>query len=161
MQRALNFLSYRPRSVKEVRDNLKKHKTDPDVIEEVLERLKRGKLVDDANFAQIWVENRSEFRPRGRRALRMEMYKKGISDEIIEDTLEDLDEDQLAYRAAVKQARKYKGLDWQDFRKKMNGFLARRGFPYPVIKPVTEQVWSEQDPPDPDKFENNEVTENG
>lgn len=157
LQRALNFLSYRPRSAKEVEKNLKKHKTDPQVIEQVLERLQRGKLVDDGNFAQLWVENRSEFRPRGRQALRMEMRQKGITDEIIEETLQDLDEEELAYRAAEKQVRKYKSLEWQDYRKKMSGFLARRGFPYAIIKPVTERVWETHILPDQDNFEDKEV----
>jgi len=55
----------------------------------------------------------------------------------------DLDEDNLAYQAALKQSRKYEGLDWQTFRKKMGAFLARRGFSYGVVKPVVEQVWLE------------------
>ena len=55
----------------------------------------------------------------------------------------DLDEDNLAYQAALKQSRKYRGLDWQSYRQKMAAYLARRGFNYDVSKPVIEQVWSE------------------
>lgn len=142
-QRALNFISYRPRSEAEVRKNLKKHDTPEEVIPEVLDRLRRIGLVDDVQFAQTWVENRSTFRPRGRRALVAELRQKGIGDEAIDEALFDLDEDSLAYQAALKQSRKYKGLDWQNFRQKMSAFLARRGFNYGVAKPVIEQVWSE------------------
>jgi len=142
-QRALNFISYRPRSEAEVRKNLKKHDTPEEVIPEVLDRLRRIGLVDDVQFAQTWVENRSTFRPRGRRALVAELRQKGIGDEAIDEALFDLDEDSLAYQAALKQSRKYKGLDWQNFRQKMSAFLARRGFNYGVVKPVIEQVWSE------------------
>jgi regulatory protein len=143
LQRALNYLSYRPRSEKEVRQNLKKHKHNQVVIDEIIERLVRGKLVDDENFAGLWVENRSEFRPRGSRLLRSELRQKGISDQIIEDTLTDLDETSLALKAARKKARRYRELERDEFKKKMYGFLARRGFHYGVISEVVPIVWEE------------------
>lgn len=143
LQRAFNFLSYRPRSEEEVRKNLRKHKTDPVIIEEIIERLQVGKLVNDTNFAELWVENRSDFRPRGRRALRSELRQKGIDDLTIEETIKDLDEEKLAYRAATKKARRFRDLEWLEFRKKMNGFLARRGFNYSDIKIVVDRVWKE------------------
>jgi regulatory protein len=142
-QRALNFISYRPRAEAEVRKNLRKHETPEDVITEVLDRLRRSGLVDDLQFAQTWVENRSTFRPRSRRALAVELRQKGIGDEAIDEVLRDLDEDNLAYQAALKQSRKYERLEWQAYRQKMSAFLARRGFNYGVAKPVIEQVWSE------------------
>jgi regulatory protein len=145
LQKALNFLSYRPRSEKEVRQNLKiKHGIiEEDIIDLIIERLKSGGLVDDSNFAELWVENRNEFRPRGSRALRTELRQKGIDEEIIALSLKDLDEDKLALKAARKQSRKYKQLEWDQFRKKLTGFLARRGFPYGVISEVTPKVWDE------------------
>jgi hypothetical protein len=45
-----------------------------------------------------------------------------------------------------------RGLDWLDFRKKMGGFLSRRGFPYEVIASVTRQVWQEEHPSGGDNF---------
>ena len=142
-QRALNFISFRPRSETEVRENLRKHDTPDEIIPEVLDRLRRVGLVDDVQFAQNWIENRSTFRPRGKRALAVELRQKGISDEAINEALLELDEDRLAYKAALKQSHKYQGLEWQKFRQKMSAFLARRGFTYEVAKPVIEQVWSE------------------
>lgn len=143
LQKAGKFLSYRPRSEDEVRKNLKKHKFQEGIIEKVIDRMRRGGLVNDVNFAELWVENRSEFRPRGSRLLRMELLKKGITDDVIENATKDLNEDELAFRAARKQARKYKKLEWQEFRKKMNGFLARRGFDYGIISNVIPNVWEE------------------
>jgi regulatory protein len=142
-QKALHFLSFRPRAELEVTQNLRKHNFPDGVIQTVLERLGRSGLVNDHSFAQTWVENRSEFRPRGRRALRLELRQKGIMDEVIETVLRDLDEDKLAYRAAHKQARKYRRLEWPDYRKKMTAFLARRGFNYGTAAPVVEKVWLE------------------
>lgn len=143
LQRALNFLSYRPRSEKEVRQNLKKHNYDQAVIDEIIERLVRGRLVDDAYFAELWVENRSEFRPRGSRMLRVELRQKGVPDRMIEQALSNLDELNLAIKAAQKKSHRFKNLEQDEFRKKMYGFLARRGFHYEVIAEVVATIWEE------------------
>ena len=148
-QRALNFLSYRARASEEIRRNLRKKDFSEEIIEAVIERLERHNYINDAEFAALWVDNRSEFRPRGRYALRTELRQKGISDKVIEVALQDLDEDDLAYRAAEKQARKYKPMEWQDFKKKLGAFLSRRGFNYDIISAVLPQIWEEQDKPIP------------
>lgn len=146
-QRAINILNYRPRSEKEIRDKLLKHSTSNEVIEKVMERLRHNRLIDDEGFARQWVENRSEFRPRGKRALSAELRQKGINVDIINTVLQDIDEDELAYQAAVIQSRKYRRLDWEDFRRKMFAFLARRGFSYEVTRQVVEKVRKEAHPP--------------
>jgi len=142
--KALRFLGYRPRSVQEVRENLQKHEIPETVIEEVLKRLQDTNLLNDQQFAQAWVENRSTFRPRSRRALAMELRQKGLDDEVVQDALDDnVDENALALEAARKHARKVQHLEWPDFRQKLGGFLGRRGFSYAVVAPVLRQVWSE------------------
>jgi regulatory protein len=143
MQQALLFLSYRARSEKEIRQNLSKHEIPETVIEETLERLRRDGFANDKNFASAWVENRSTFRPRGRRALALELRQKGIDDTTIESALEEIDEEALAYEAGQKKAGKLKVQEWSEFRKKMSEFLARRGFSYSVIAPIVSRLWSE------------------
>ena len=142
-QKALGFLDYRPRSSADVRKNLEKHGYDTEVIEQVLERLRGSRLVDDEQFAHTWVENRSEFRPRGRRLLSNELRQKGLDDEAIDTALSELDEEALATQAALKYQRKLHGLPKPEFRRKLAGFVARRGFGYDVIAPVLERVWQE------------------
>jgi regulatory protein len=143
MQQALLFLSYRARSEKEIRQNLSKHKIPETVIEETLERLRRDGFADDKQFASAWVENRSTFRPRGRRALALELRQKGIDDSTIESALEDIDEEALAYEAGMKKASKLQVQEWSAFRKKTSEFLARRGFSYSVIAPILSRLWNE------------------
>ena len=145
-QKALHYLSFRTRSEAEIRKNLRKHQFSDEVADDVIERLQRQHLVDDLAFAQNWIENRSEFRPRGQRALQAELRQKGIANEIIADALTDIDEENLAYQAAVKQVRKYRQLEWQEFRQKMIAFLARRGFSYGVAAPAVQKIWSENRP---------------
>ncbi len=142
--RALNFLSYRPRSKAEIRRNLRKYKVSELLIEPTVERLEQNNFVNDKDFAQIWVENRNSFRPRGRRALSVELRQKGIADDVIQSTLDELvNEEILAYQAGIKKAEKLAKYEWQDFRKKLSGFLARRGFSYAVISPLLPQLWEE------------------
>ena len=142
--KAMRFLGYRPRSVQEVRENLQKHEILEVVIEEVLKRLQDANLLNDQQFAQAWVENRSTFRPRSRRALAMELRQKGLNDEVVQDALDaNIDENALALEAARKHARKVQHLEWPDFRQKLGSFLGRRGFSYAVASPVLRQVWSE------------------
>jgi len=86
-ERALNFLSYRPRSVVEVRRYLTEKKFDVPTVDEVIARLSRVDLLDDELFAQFWLENRDTFKPRSVRALRYELRQKGISDSIIDELL--------------------------------------------------------------------------
>jgi regulatory protein len=144
LQKALHYLGYRPRSVDEVRKNLEKHDIPSAVIEDTLARLERENLIGDTKFAQEWVDNRSSFRPRGKRALSVELRQKGLPDAVIQEVLnENVNEDELALMAARKHAGRLAGLEWKEFRIKMGGFLGRRGFGYEVISPVTRQVWEE------------------
>jgi regulatory protein len=141
-QRAIKFISYRSRSTSEVRKNLQKHDTTEENIELVLQRLIEHNLLNDANFARTWVENRSEFRPRGRRALEYELRQHGIDAETIEKSLESINEEELAYQAAQKKVRQIKNLEFQEFRQKMYRYLAQRGFSYETISTTIDHVWS-------------------
>ena len=156
LQQALLFLSYRARSEKEIRQNLNKHEIPDAVIEETLERLRRDGFANDKNFASAWVENRSTFRPRGRRALALELRQKGIDETTIESALEDIDEEALAYEAGLKKARKLRIREWSEFRKKLSDFLARRGFSYSVIAPIVSRLWKEIHPEGEEQIIDNE-----
>jgi len=147
LQKAINFISYRPRSIQETRYRLRKYGCEPVSEENIITKLQDNHLLDDAKFAEIWVENRSEFRPRSKYVLRIELLKKGITNEIIEEVLEGFDDLDQATRAARQQARKYQMLEWKDFRKKLNAFLSRRGFSYSVIQGLAENLWEEIDSP--------------
>lgn len=143
-QRILKFISHRIRTEDEIRRNLIKHKVQSRVINDVLQKLRRNGMVNDKQFAKSWVENRNEFRPRAHRMLTYELRQKGITDEIISQTLDSIiSDEELAFKAAQNQVRKYKELEWPNFRRKLSGFLARRGFSYNIISLVVDQVWAE------------------
>lgn len=142
-ERALNFLSYRPRSEAEVRRNLRKKSIEDEVIEAAIERLTRTGLLDDQEFARYWVENRLQFNPRGLRGLRYELRQKGVADSVVADALADVDVEAAARKAAEAGARRLAHLEARDFRRKLQAYLSRRGFSYTVIKPLIEELWEE------------------
>ena len=144
-QRALNLINFRPRSEVEIRQNLQRHKLEEETIQYVLERLKDHGLVNDAGFAQVWVENRAELRPRSRRALAFELKQRGIDTAIIEQTLDKVDDSEMAYQAAQRHVHKIKNLEWREFRLKMLRYLAQRGFTYDVSAEAARRTWKEMD----------------
>lgn len=140
---ALHFLSYRTRSEAEIRQHLRKQEIPDDVLEDTIGRLRNTGQADDMSFAGAWIENRSAFRPRSRRALAWELRRKGVPDETAESALAHLDEPALAYQAALKKSRQLSQVTWVDFRTKIYAFLARRGFSSTVIMPIITRLWAE------------------
>ncbi|MBO9370484.1 MAG: RecX family transcriptional regulator [Chloroflexi bacterium] len=140
--RALDLLSYRPRSEAEIRERLTE-RYDPETAGEVLERLRRSGLVDDREFARYWVQNRLEHNPRGAVALRQELYQKGVDESAIEEALAEYDEEEAATRAAETARRKLRGLPPDVFRRRLTDYLLRRGFSYGVVRAVVQQALEE------------------
>lgn len=156
-QKALHFLSYRPRSSAEVYQNLIRRGISETLAQETVSRLQSSGLVNDDAFARAWVENRNTFRPRSKSALKMELRRKGLSDETIQYVLDkQVDEQALAVEAARKYARRLVGLEWPAFRQKLCGFLARRGFSYTTLAPVVSKVWKETQTADTGRIFDNE-----
>lgn len=160
-QRAIRFSNYRMRSNSEIHNYLEQKGTSETTIENVLNRLNDNGFTNDEQFASMWVENRNEFRPRSHRMLFVELRKKGIQPEVINQVLEDtLPDDELALMAAQKQERKYRNLDWNDFRRRMSSYLSRRGFTYVLVNSVVNQVWEERSGENqPEKKEESRIRE--
>jgi regulatory protein len=139
--KVLKFLSYRPRSEKEIVDYLKKKGASSTLIDKSIKKLKKLKFLNDRDFVTWWLEQRSTFRPRGKRALKMELIRKGIDREIIDEVLNKaVDELVLAKKAAQKKLKTYQRLEANEFRKKMTGYLARQGFAWDSIKEALEEI---------------------
>ena len=140
-ERAAKLIAHRPRSETEVRRRMERQGVAPDLIERVIERLTSVGLLDDARFAQLWVENRETFRPRSRQMLRYELRQKGLDDETIAQALEQVDEEESARRLALQRGRRLSRLDWPTFRRKLTGYLARRGYSYELAHRAVREAW--------------------
>lgn len=140
---AARFLSFRPRSVAEVRRNLTAKEFPKPMAEAAIERLTAMGHLDDLAFARFWVGSRGEFKPLSQRALRTELKRKGVPDPVIEEALAEQDETELAYRAAQGQLRKLKGGTLPDFKQKILTFLQRRGFSYSTARTTLTRLIEE------------------
>ncbi len=136
---ALRLLSYRSRSEKEVQRRLQ-GRFSKDVIDRTLSDLRRQGLLDDAVFAKEWRSQREKFRPRGPSVIRQELQKLGVDREVIREALSDFDASENAYQAGAKYASKLSTDDASDFRRKLGGFLHRKGFEGDVLGQTVERL---------------------
>jgi regulatory protein len=144
VQAALHLINYKPRTEAEIRQRLEKKGFDPAVTGETIEHLRTSGLLDDRRFAGDWVDNQTEFRPRGRRLLQYELRYKGLDDEVIQEALEKAaGEDDLAYQAGIRKAQLLSRLERSEFRLKLIQYLARRGFSYGVAAGAVNRLWEE------------------
>ena len=141
---ALGYLACRPRSERELRQNLVRKGITPERVEQVVARLKELSLLDDAAFAQFWVENRDRFSPRGALALRSELFGKGVERETIDEAIaQGADEEGRARAVAEKKLPRLRGLDYRTYYGKLVALLARRGFSYEVASHVARDLWQD------------------
>jgi regulatory protein len=136
---AIYYLTRRPRSIKEVQDNLRKKKATDEVITNVLTKLQEQKYLNDEAFALWWREQRTRNRAKSDRVIKMELQQKGVAKEIIEKVLAVTDEvfttdEQKARQLLEKRLPKVANLPRQEQFQKLAGYLGRRGFDYDVIK---------------------------
>jgi regulatory protein len=153
VDKAAHFLGYRPRSTAEVQRNLAEKELPPEIIEAAIARLTDMGYLDDLAFARFWVQNRGDFKPLSHRALRQELRQKGVANAVIDDVLSELDESELAYKAALTQTRKLRNLPRKEFHTKMATFLQRRGFSYGIARDVIARLQDEFELLDPKYFD--------
>ncbi|HYR06980.1 MAG TPA: regulatory protein RecX [Longimicrobium sp.] len=142
---ALRLLAVRPRSAAELLRRLRMKGYEPEIGEEVIARLRDLGMIDDAAFAGMLVRDRVRLKPQGARRLANELRAKGVDEEIahtaIRETMEgeDMDERELARRAAEKWSPRA-GEEPASARRRLHGYLARRGFDSDVILEVLDEA---------------------
>jgi regulatory protein len=139
-ERVVRFLSYRPRSRAEVERYLHDKGIAGEVIADVVERLEQTNYLDDEAFARFWVENREEFKPRSRHALRYELRQKGVDNQVIARALSEADDEAAAWHAVEGRLSRWASLPRDELRQKMASYLSRRGFNYGIIILIFEKA---------------------
>jgi regulatory protein len=146
-QAALSFVAHRPRSVREVADRLRQRGFSSQASERAIQRLQEWEYLDDQAFAEFWVANRAEHRPRGSRLLAQELRRKGIDREVADAVLAELPNSELpdAVKLAHAKLPSLRNLDPATRRQRLAAYLGRRGYGWDVIAPVLREVLDEQD----------------
>ena len=140
------YLKFRPRSKKEVFNYLlkkiKKRHWSTDDVEKVVERLEEQNFINDKEFVKWFVEQRIIGKPKGKFVLKAELLRFGIPKELIDGYLEEhpLEEEDLAFRALKSKWNRLKNLSAKDRFGKSAAFLARRGFPFDIIRKIIEKM---------------------
>lgn len=146
MDKALELLSFRARSESELKRRLLRAGHAPPAAESALLRCRELGYLDDRAFALAHVRDRLRLRPKGRRALRSELFRKGVDGDLAEAAIDEafaesgLDETDLARRLADRRVKALEGVDTEAARRRLMGYLARRGFPPPVVRTVVSET---------------------
>jgi len=138
LDRLIRFASIRPRSEREIGDYLKRKKVHESLFIDLIEKLRHFDLLDDSKFAKWWVDQRLAFKKISLRVLKLELGKKGIDKNTIDDVLANtpIDEEKTAKELLEKRFYKWEKLEPKLAKQKKFQYLASKGFSWEVIEKV-------------------------
>jgi len=138
----INFLSYRPRTVSEVRARLKQYQAQD--IDGILGRLREHNYLDDLAFAKWFIESRNAHKLHSPRMLVQELKIKGVSDDVVSEVMGEIaDVTQTISRLLIKKLGDTKRVLTAPERQKIYSYLSRQGFSWDDIKKVVKNWESE------------------
>ncbi|NTW57770.1 MAG: regulatory protein RecX [Nitrospirae bacterium] len=141
---AYRYLTIRPRSCVEVEQKLRDWNFPPDIVSSVIDHLIKLGYLNDEQFARQWAASRVRSRGFGRRRLEQELRNKGISRDTIKETLstlfEDVPEAEVARKEAAKKLRTLTRFEPEVRRRRLAGFLERKGFSSEIIRAILRTV---------------------
>jgi regulatory protein len=141
---AMRLLAVRPRSERELFERLREKEFDEAQISKVLEELKHSGLVNDVDFACMFVRNALAVRPAGRILLKRRLLALGIpptlADQAIGETFVPGSEEEYAIKAAEGYLKKHgagkKAGDERRLMSRLTAFLLRSGYPWAIVEPI-------------------------
>lgn len=146
-QRARNVLLHQlarsAKSAEQLRQILAKREINSQIAERVIDRFIEVGLIDDLLFAETMVSARRKFRGRSATVIRRELLQKGISKEICEQVLSSVtqeDELALACELAARKINQMSKLEPEVRRRRLAGFLARKGFSSNIVSTALKQA---------------------
>ncbi|HET7628755.1 MAG TPA: recombination regulator RecX [Bacillales bacterium] len=146
--RSLRFLSYRMRTEQEIRDYLQKKDVSGEVVDEVVRRLAENRFIDDTEFAKAFVSSRKRTSAKGPKAIKRELAKKGVSEELAERAAHDYafeEQVEAAARFAEKRARSHRRKSTAETKRLIAQTLAGNGFSREVIEAALREAAFEKD----------------
>jgi len=141
---AYRYLTIRPRSRHEIDRKLRDREFPPDLVSSVIDHLIKLGYLNDEQFARQWAASRVRNRGYGRRRIEQELRIKGISSDIIRESLitlfEDTSEFEIARKEADKKLKSLARFEPEVRRRRIAGFLERKGFSSEVIRTILRTV---------------------
>jgi len=139
--KALNYLGFKMRTEKEIRDKLESYDYSENVIERVMEFLLKYNYIDDFKYAMSYIRQTQRLKPLGSYGIKMKLREYGVKDEIIENAIleSELDEEEDAYSLLMKKKGTKEIIDEKE-KKKYHDFLLRRGYSYDIIRNVFKRA---------------------
>ena len=145
---ALKVINFRPRSIGELKDKLKEKGFPDNITIEVLAEFSKKGLLNDVKFSKLWVNSRLHSNPKGNLALKRELKEKGIEDNIINKVIAESREEKSEYETAKGLAdsrmNSMADLDKKTAKRRLFGYLKRRGFDFEVIMKVLDEEFSKK-----------------
>lgn len=144
IEKAVALLASRARTEKEIVDALRRNAYPETTIARVMQRLNEAGYVNDKEFAEHWAASRTN-KGLGTRRIRMELYRKGVDPDDIDNVLSAVDQDEV-FQGAVKSAEKAaRGKDLSDpaARQRIIAYLARRGYDFSMARQAVEHILSQ------------------
>ncbi|MGZ5293254.1 MAG: regulatory protein RecX [Actinomycetota bacterium] len=141
-ERALGLLAVRPRSRRELEQRLTAAGFGVDEVADVLGRLERVGLVDDADFARQLAEQQFVHKRAGRRAVTSALIAKGIAPDLIEAVVAEApdDEEARAEELARSKALRMRSVDPAKAFNRLSGLLLRRGYAPQVARQAARRA---------------------
>lgn len=139
----LRRLNSAPRTRKDLYDDLISRDIAPGVVDEVLDRFTEVGLINDAEYAQMFVASRQRSRGTARPVLRQELRRKGVQDDDIQDALDEITDEQEYARARALVQAKLPALARYDSatrQRRLMGLLMRRGYRGGLAASVIREV---------------------
>ncbi|MCF6246992.1 MAG: recombination regulator RecX [Desulfobacula sp.] len=137
---ALKYLSYRSRTVFEMKSYIQKKGFDKESIEHVLEYLISQNYLNDQQYCKLFLEYRFKYKPKSVFALKYELKSKGVDEFIIDAMISDYNNNELAVNAVKAKIGHWQSFDKDKFNKKVMNFLKYRGFSYSVSISTLNQI---------------------
>ncbi len=146
---ALKLITIRPRSEQELRDRLQRRGYTATLIERVIETLRELDLINDRALAEQLINYGLHNKGLGILGLRAFLLKRGIDRELIDSAgLNNIDEYPMALETAKRIKNKYPDTPVDKLKRKLQGYLQRRGYSYDTIKQVLKNIRYENKDPD-------------
>lgn len=141
---ALKVSNLRPRSVEELKEKLRAKGFAQEVIDGVVSEFAKKGILNDSKFSKLWVESRMASNPKGAFLLKRELKEKGVKDEVIDQTIKESAGEHSEYEVvktlAESRMTALKDLDAAAIKRRLFGYLRRRGFAVETIISVMNEI---------------------